>query len=188
MLVTAIAVKIDSKGSVFYRNERIGRDGDTIELFKFRSMKLEYCIGNKYGGEKAKKIEDKLITERNLREGPLYKIKDDPRITGIGKFIRKYSIDEMPQFLNVLKGEISLVGPRPHTPREVSRYPKDFYKKVLTIRPGITGLAQISGRSDLDFKDEAKLDTYYIENWTLLTDLNIILLTPFKLFSRRKAL
>jgi len=103
-------------------------------------------------------------------------MKNDPRITRVGKFIRQTSIDELPQLINVLKGEISLVGPRPHEPGEVSLY-KNYQKRLLTIKPGITGLAQISGRSNLPFDEEARLDIYYIENWSFLKDLEIILKT-----------
>jgi lipopolysaccharide/colanic/teichoic acid biosynthesis glycosyltransferase len=114
------------------------------------------------------------LLDQNEREGPLFKIKDDPRVTKLGRFLRKTSIDELPQLFNVLIGAISLVGPRPHLPEEVDQYRKD-HKKVFTIKPGLTGLAQTSGRSNLDFEDEVKLDFYYIENWSMLLDLKIIL-------------
>ena len=110
-------------------------------------------------------------------------IKNDPRITKIGSFIRRTSIDELPQLFNVLKGEMSLVGPRPHLPEEVAKYQK-HHKFVLTLKPGITGMAQISGRSDLDFEKEVKLDTYYIENWSLLLDLKILIKTILVIFKR----
>jgi lipopolysaccharide/colanic/teichoic acid biosynthesis glycosyltransferase len=114
---------------------------------------------------------------KNLRsDGPLVKIKDDPRVTKVGRFIRKYSIDELPQLWNVLIGNMSLVGPRPHLPEEVAHY-KGSHKFVLTIKPGMTGLPQISGRSDLDFENEVKLDRYYIENWSLWLDTKLIFKT-----------
>jgi len=124
------------------------------------------------GADKMKKD----LLKFSERSGPLFKMRDDPRITRIGKFIRKTSIDELPQLINVLKGEMSLVGPRPHEPGEVSLYER-HQKRLLTIKPGITGLAQISGRSNLPFEEEARLDIYYIENWSLLKDLEIILKT-----------
>ena len=124
--------------------------------------------------------------EKNTREeGPLVKIKDDPRITKVGKFIRRFSIDELPEFFLVFIGRMSLVGPRPHLPEEVSGY-KKHHKKVLTIKPGITGMAQISGRSDLNFEDEVRLDSYYIENWSIWLDLYILLKTPWAVLKKRK--
>ena len=108
------------------------------------------------------------------------KIKNDPRVTPIGRFLRKTSLDELPQLINVLKGEISLVGPRPHLPEEVAKYQKQ-HKFVLTIKPGITGLAQVSGRSDLNFEEEVRLDTYYIEHWSPWLDIKVILKTFFVL-------
>ena len=118
------------------------------------------------------------------RNGPLYKIKDDPRITPFGRFLRRCSLDELPQFFNVLKGEMSLVGPRPHQPREVAGYHQQ-HKIVLAIKPGITGLSQISGRSNLTYDEEINLDTFYIENWSLYLDLIIIFKTPFIVLTRK---
>jgi len=126
------------------------------------------------------------LAEQNIRSGPMVKIKDDPRITRVGKFLRRFSIDELPELFLVFKGDMSLVGPRPHLPEEVAKY-EHHHKKVLTIKPGISGLAQISGRSDLNFEDEVKLDTYYIENWSLLLDLSILLRTPFAVLRPRRA-
>lgn len=129
----------------------------------------------------------KELAQKNIRtDGPMVKIKDDPRITRIGKIIRRLSVDELPELFLVLKGEMSLVGPRPHLPEEVAKY-EHHHKKVLTIKPGISGLAQISGRSDLNFEDEVKLDTYYIENWSMLLDISILLRTPFAVVRPRKA-
>jgi lipopolysaccharide/colanic/teichoic acid biosynthesis glycosyltransferase len=123
----------------------------------------------------------------NLRAGtPMIKFKNDPRITKVGHFIRKTSIDELPQFFCVLKGDMSLVGPRPHEPEEVAHYAK-HHRKLLTLKPGITGLSQISGRSDLDFEEEVKLDIFYIENWSLVLDVIILIKTPLVLFKSRKA-
>jgi lipopolysaccharide/colanic/teichoic acid biosynthesis glycosyltransferase len=127
------------------------------------------------------------LADKNLRkDGPLVKIQDDPRITRVGKFIRRFSIDELPEIFLVLRGDMSLVGPRPHLPEEVAKYER-HHKKVLTIKPGITGMAQISGRSDLTFEEEVKLDTYYIENWSIFLDLTIILRTPLAILKRRSA-
>lgn len=187
MLIIAIFIKLeDGKGPIIYKNERVGNDGKKIYVYKFRYMKWEYCITKENPNfEKALAYEKKLIEERSLREGPLYKIKDDPRKTRMGNFIEKYSLDELPQFFNALKGDISLVGPRPHQEREVEKY-KEYHRRLLTIKPGITGLAQISGRSDLDFEDEYKLDIYYIENWSLKMDIQICFKTLGVLFRRRK--
>jgi len=183
---TAIAVKLTSSGPMIYKNERVGDKGE-FGTYKFRSMRTECCVGKQFKNQKkALEHERKLIKERNTRSGPIYKIKDDPRLTPIGKFIRRTSLDEFPQFFNVLFGQMSLVGPRPHQPREVAGYQK-HHKKVLNIKPGITGLAQISGRSDLDFEDEVRLDTYYVENWSSGLDLAILLKTPFAVLKRRRA-
>ena len=126
--------------------------------------------------ERQAKIE--ALVDKNEMKGPVFKMKNDPRITRVGKIIRKTRLDEFPQLINVLRGEISLVGPRPHEPEEVARY-KKHHKKLFTIKPGMTGLAQISGSSDLDFEREAKLDIYYIENWSLFLDFIILVKTFF---------
>ena len=171
---------------IIFRNERVGHKGK-FDLYKFRYMKNKYCHGKQYSdehNEKALKFLGKLIKKQSIKTGPLYKIKDDPRKTKFGAFLEKYSIDELPQFFNVLKGEMSLVGPRPHQPLEVEKY-QDYAKRVLTIKPGITGMAQVSGRSDLSFDDEVRLDIFYIENWSLWGDVKIILKTiPALLGSR----
>ncbi len=183
MLLTALAVKLSSRGPIIYNNERVGDEGN-FTAYKFRSMKIEYCTGTDYAGATALKFEEQLIKHQNSRSGPIYKVKDDPRLTPIGGFIRKTSLDELPQLFNVLKGEMSLVGPRPHQPREVAKY-QPHHRKLLHIKPGITGMAQISGRSDLDFEDEFRLDTYYIENWSLVLDLAILLKTPLSVLASR---
>ncbi|MFH0969196.1 MAG: sugar transferase [Patescibacteria group bacterium] len=187
MAIIAILIKSeDSKGPIIYKNERVGDNDKKISVFKFRYMKWNYCISKDNPNfEKALEYEKNLIKERSLREGPLYKIKNDPRKTRVGNFIEKYSLDELPQFFNVLLGDISLIGPRPHQEREVEEY-KEYHRRLLTIKPGVTGLAQISGRSDLDFEDEYKLDVYYIENWSLRMDIQICLKTLGVLFRRRK--
>lgn len=186
IIIAAIAVKLESRGPMIYKNERVSRNG-IFRLFKFRSMLVQHCVGEEYANsERAVKYERELIEKQNTKDGPVYKIGDDPRITKVGKFIRRWSLDELPQFFNVLLGNMSLIGPRPHQPREVARYER-HHKKVLTIKPGLTGLAQISGRSDLSFEDEVKLDTYYIENWSLLLDLAILLRTPLAILRPRRA-
>lgn len=187
MLVTVIAIKLDSSGPVIYKNKRIGKNGKEFNTLKFRSMYYEMStgIGNSEQDKKALELEKQLIEKNNTREGAIYKIKDDPRVTKVGKFIRKYSIDELPQFFNVFIGSMSLVGPRPHQGREVANYKKEQLR-VLDIKPGITGMAQVSGRSDLDADDEIKLDIYYIDKWSFVKDILIILKTPFAVFGKRK--
>jgi lipopolysaccharide/colanic/teichoic acid biosynthesis glycosyltransferase len=188
LILTAIAVRLDSCGPIIYKNERVGNDGKKIFVYKFRYFKNEFCISKDNPKLKdALEYEQKLIETQSVRKGPLYKIKDDPRKTRVGKFIEKYSIDELPQFFNVLFGSMSLVGPRPHQQREVEKY-MDYHRRLLTIKPGVTGMAQVSGRSDLDFEDEYKLDLYYIENWSLLLDIQICLKTIGVLFRKRRNL
>ncbi|MBN2307314.1 sugar transferase [Candidatus Peregrinibacteria bacterium] len=159
-IIVPILIKLDSPGPAFYSSKRRYKN-KVFRIFKFRSMVLN---------ADAKKAE---LMAQNERKGPLFKIKDDPRVTRLGRFLRKTSIDELPQLFNVLVGTLSLVGPRPHLPEEVDQYKQDHHK-VFAIKPGVTGLAQISGRSNLDFEDEVKLDFYYIENWSMLLDLKII--------------
>ncbi len=187
MLVTAMLIKINSKGPVIYKNKRVGKSGKEFYTLKFRSMYYEMStgVGNLEQDQKALELEKELIKKNNTREGAIYKIKDDPRVTKVGRFIRKYSIDEFPQFFNVFFGNMSLVGPRPHQAREVANYRKDQLR-VLDIKPGITGMAQVSGRSDLSTDDEIKLDIFYIDNWSFIKDLIIILKTPFAVFGKRK--
>ena len=188
MLVTALAIWLDSRGPIIYKNERVGNDGRSFFVYKFRYMKWELCIGkDNPNGEEALKLEKELIEKQSVRKGPLYKIKADPRKTRVGNFIEKYSIDELPQFFNVLFGSMSLVGPRPHQHREVEKY-MDYHRRLLTIKPGVTGMAQVSGRSDLDFEDEYKLDLFYIENWSLWLDIQICIKTIGVLFRKRRNL
>ncbi|MFZ2970136.1 MAG: sugar transferase [Minisyncoccia bacterium] len=177
-LLISIIVKLDSEGPVFARLERVAQ-GRRFKLYKFRSM-IKNAHNLKYD-EKGNLNPE--FAQYNQREGgPLFKMKNDPRVTRVGKILRRTRIDEFPQLINVLKGEMSLVGPRPHEPEEVARYKKG-HKKLLMIKPGITGMAQVSGSSDLDFEREAKLDIYYIENWSLFLDL-IILTKTFFIFIR----
>ena len=185
-LLVAIMIKVDSRGPIIYISKRLGR-GYLFTLYKFRSMKFEYCVGPEYGGANAEKIYQGLITAQNARHGPVPKIANDPRVSRLGKWLRRFSLDELPQLYNVLKGDMSLVGPRPHYPHEVANYAK-HHRKVLAIKPGLTGLAQINGRSDLDFEEEVRLDRYYIEHWSLWLDLRIISRTLITIFERRETL
>ncbi len=181
-LIITIAIKLDSKGTALFKYldngklaKRVGQQGKLFYCYKFRTMHpnthaLRYTA----------------LAGKNTRKGsPLVKIKDDPRVTKVGKFLRSTSLDELPQLINVLKGEMSLVGPRPHLPEEVANYEK-HHKFVLTIKPGISGITQVSGRSDLNFEEEVRLDTYYIEHWSLWLDIKILaktLLVPFKKYN-----
>jgi Undecaprenyl-phosphate glucose phosphotransferase len=171
-LLVAIWIKLDSRGPVFFRQTRLGINGKPFRMFKFRSM-----IAN------ADSLKDKL-SALNEADGPLFKIKDDPRVTRIGRFLRRTSLDELPQLLNVFLGDMSLVGPRPPLPEETEEY-NDWHRKRLEVPQGMTGLWQVSGRSSLSFEEMVALDVYYIENWTFWLDLKIILKTiPIVLLRR----
>lgn len=180
----ALAIKLDSRGPILYRNIRVGPRG-LFTTYKFRRMKIELCTGPGYDqtGE-AERIQERLIRERSVRKGPLFKVLGDPRSTRVGQLLEKTSLDELPQLFNVLLGNMSLVGPRPHMPVEVAGYSKDHHQ-LFSVKPGITGLAQISGRSDLDFDDEARLDIFYTENWSLALDMIILLKTPLAVLTRK---
>ncbi|MFH0952049.1 MAG: sugar transferase [Patescibacteria group bacterium] len=175
LLITAIFIKVDSKGPIIVKLERVGLHGKPFVLYKFRSMV-----------EQAHAMKKELLQYNERKDGPLFKMNRDPRITRVGRFIRRTSIDELPQFFNVLQGKISLVGPRPHEPEEVAQY-KKHHRKLLAIKPGVTGMAQISGRSDLSFEEEVRLDTFYIEHWKLRLDIQILLKTPWAVISPRRA-
>lgn len=165
-LIIAIFIKFNSTGPIFVRLKRVGQGANLFQMYKFRSM-----IDN------AHILKKDLMAYNERKEGPLFKMSNDPRITSIGRILRKTSLDELPQLINVLKGEMSLVGPRAHEPEEVSQYTLE-QRKLLTIRPGMTGLPQISGRDKLNFSREAQLDIFYIEHWSLKLDLIILLKTP----------
>lgn len=188
-LIISIIILLETGRPVLYKNKRVGQADKKFFALKFRSMRQNDCTGAQFNqnNENALLKEAELIKEYGIKSGPVYKIKNDPRVTPFGRFIRQWSLDEMPQFFNVLKGEMSLVGPRPHQPREVEKY-QSWQRTVLTIKPGITGLAQISGRSDLTFDDEARLDIFYTEHWSLLMDCVILIKTPFAVISRHGAL
>lgn len=175
MLIVAIAIKIESRGPIIYKSKRVGKHGKLFTFLKFRSMYTHLSVG--YGGKDAEKLYAKLIkSDANVRQWVLPKIKDDPRVTRIGRFIRKTSLDELPQLFCVLRGSMSLVGPRPHLLNEVEKY-ADRQKRLFSIQPGITGYAQVFGRDDLDFEEEAKLDLYYIQNRTIFMDIYIMFAT-----------
>ncbi len=187
MLLAALLIFIETGRPIIYKNERVGLRGTKFFTLKFRSMYQKDSTGSQFGkqGKVAEQKEKDLIKKQSIKAGPIYKIANDPRVTNFGRWIRRLSIDELPQFFNVLAGEMSIVGPRPHQPREVEQYEKE-HAKVFTLKPGITGLAQISGRSDLSFEEEHALDVFYIEKWSLLLDIIIFIKTPFVLFKKRK--
>ena len=168
--LVALAIRLDSPGPIVFRQTRVGVGGKRFEIYKFRSMR------------EGSEAELEQLRELNEADGPLFKIHDDPRLTRTGRFLRRASLDELPQLWNVLRGEMSLVGPRPALPAEVSRY-MEWHKRRLEVRPGMTGLWQVSGRSLLSFDEGVLLDIYYIENWSLWLDFKILLRTiPQALF------
>jgi len=172
LIIVAILVKLTSKGSVIYRQVRCGLYGRKFVLYKIRSMR--------------EGAEDVLWEIKHLNEmgGPVFKMRNDPRITWLGRFLRKSSIDEWPQFWNVLKGDMSLVGPRAPLPEEVKEYTR-WQRRRLSVKPGITCLWQVSGRNEIDFHEWMKLDLHYIDNWSLLLDFKILLRTfPVVLFGK----
>ncbi len=186
MLLAAILIKLDSKGPVFFVQERVGLNGRTFRMLKFRSMRSDAddSVHREYLRQLIQKAE---AATGDDEEGPaVFKLTDDPRITRVGKIIRKTSIDELPQLINVLRGEMSLVGPRPAIPYEVGEY-KEWHLRRLHIRPGITGLWQVSGRSLLSFDQMVALDIAYIENWSLWLDLKILFRTLPVVFNPRQA-
>jgi len=171
-LVVGLAIKINSSGPIFYKQRRYTKDCRVFYMYKFRSMFMN-------ADRRLKELEG-----YNEADGPLFKIKGDPRITKVGRIIRRFSIDELPQIINVLKGELSLVGPRPPLPSEVEKY-DEWEMKRMNVKQGITGLWQISGRSELSFEEMARLDLYYIQNWSIEMDIKVLLKTiPTVLFGR----
>ncbi|WP_294404615.1 sugar transferase [uncultured Clostridium sp.] len=173
-VITVIAIKLDSKGPVMFCQERIGYKGKKFKMYKLRSMV-----------ENAEELKEKL-NSKNEMDGPMFKMKDDPRITKIGKIIRKTSIDELPQLLNVLKGDMSLVGPRPSLPNEVDKF-QPWMLERLSVKPGLTCYWQVSGRNDIDFIDWMKLDIKYVKDRSTLLDLKLIWKTFFVLFGDEHA-
>lgn len=163
-LLIAIAIRLDSPGPILYAQTRVGRNGQHFRIYKFRSM-----VSN----AEARRGEVACLNEAT---GPLFKVREDPRRTRVGRFLRRFSLDELPQLINIFRGEMSLVGPRPNLPEEVAQY-QDWHHKRLSVSPGATGLWQVSGRSDLTFDEMVLLDIYYAENWSLGLDLNILIST-----------
>jgi exopolysaccharide biosynthesis polyprenyl glycosylphosphotransferase len=175
-IVISILVKLDSRGSVLFRQERVGMDGRIFLCYKFRTM-FSDADENLHREAYRQNIEGTEAANAGDDEKPVFgKVKNDPRVTKIGKFLRRTSLDELPQFLNVLRGEMSVVGARPPIPYEVVEYDLK-HRRRLDMKPGITGLWQVSGRNRLTFEEMVKIDLYYIENWSLWLDLKIILLT-----------
>ena len=164
LALIGVAIRLDSPGPIVFRQTRVGAAGKTFDMYKFRSM---------HEGAEA---ELEQLRELNEADGPIFKIRDDPRLTRVGRFLRRTSLDELPQLWNVLRGEMSLVGPRPPLPAEVIHY-MEWHKKRLEVRPGMTALWQVSGRSTLSFDEGVLLDIYYIENWSLWLDFKILLRT-----------
>ncbi len=178
-LLIAILTKLSSPGPIFHRCRRVGKGGASIECWKFRTM----CH------DAEKKLQDLLAKNPPLRQEweMYYKLKDDPRVRGMGKFLRKTSLDEFPQFWNVLKGDLSVVGPRPVTEEEIQKYFRDKADKILSVRPGLTGIWQTSGRSLLTFEQRIQLEEQYVDQQSLLLDLQIIFKTIPHLFFAKGA-
>ncbi|MGV8984407.1 sugar transferase [Clostridium sp.] len=174
MIVVAIWIKLDSKGPVFFAQKRVGQDGRRFLMYKFRSMCPDAEV-------LLKKLEGD-----NEMSGPMFKIKEDPRITKIGKFIRKTSLDELPQLFNILKGEMSLVGPRPSLPKEVAQF-TSFQKQRLVAKPGLTCYWQVEGRSDVSFEEWMEMDVEYLKDRNTLVDIVLIFKTVGVLFGDEKA-
>lgn len=169
MALCALLVKIEGSGPVLFRQERVGIEGRHFRMVKFRSMVVD--------------AENRLasLASRNDGNGLLFKLKDDPRVTRVGRVLRRYSLDELPQLFNILSGSMSLVGPRPPLPNEVAAYEQDVRRRLL-VKPGLTGLWQVSGRSNLSWQDSVRLDLYYVENWSMAGDLVILLKTARAVF------
>ena len=174
LLIVAIVIKIESKGPIIFSQKRIGLNGQEFKMYKFRSMVVN-----------AEELKKKLV-KKNEMSGPMFKIKDDPRITKVGKFIRKTSIDELPQLINIVKGDMSLVGPRPSLPNEVAKF-EHWMLDRLNVKPGLTCYWQVSGRNNIDFIEWMKLDLKYVDERSFLLDLKLIFKTFFVLFGDKNA-
>lgn len=174
LVIVGILIKIESKGPIIFAQDRIGKNGKIFRMYKLRSM-----VKN------AEELKKKLMAENEM-SGPMFKIKDDPRITKIGKFIRKTSIDELPQLLNVLKGDMSLVGPRPSLPNEVLEF-EPWMNKRLAVKPGLTCYWQVMGRNNIDFQHWMLLDIKYVETRSIVVDIKLIIKTFFVLFGDKNA-
>ena len=174
LLVAALFVKMSSPGPVLYRQERVGLHGRQFRVWKFRSMR---CGSDQHVAE--------LMAEHG-GYGPFYKMRIDPRITPVGRLLRRSSVDELPQLINVLRGEMSLIGPRPHVQAEVDQYAPEHHRRLF-VKPGLTGLWQISGRSEVPRDEAVLLDLYYVDTWSLRRDLRILLKTPKAVATARGA-
>jgi len=188
LAVIALLIKLDSRGPVFYRHERVGREGRPFRLLKFRTMALEHCRGPGYGADTAEAEFARLMAdpERQREFQQSFKLQDDPRVTRVGRHLRRLSLDELPQLFNVLRGDMSLVGPRPITEAELARYARHA-SVLLAVKPGITGYWQINGRSSLDYTDRVRLDIAYVTSWSLRLDCQILARTARVLLSRSGA-
>ena len=173
-IVIAIIIKATSKGPVFFSQKRVGKNGKEFDMYKFRSMVVN-----------AEELKEKLASQNEM-SGPMFKMKDDPRVTKVGKFIRKTSIDELPQLWNVFKGDMSLVGPRPSLPKEVAQFEEWMYKR-LEVKPGLTCYWQVSGRNNIDFEDWMKLDVKYVDERSTWIDIKLIFKTIGVLFGDKNA-
>ena len=174
MLIVSILIKLESKGEVIFKQKRVGLNGKEFDMYKFRSMVVN-----------AEELKEKLAAQNEM-SGPMFKMKDDPRVTKVGKFIRKTSLDELPQLWNVLKGDMSLVGPRPSLPKEVAQF-EDWMHRRLEVKPGLTCYWQVSGRNNIDFEDWMKLDIRYVEEKNLWIDIKLIFKTVGVLFGDKNA-
>lgn len=174
MLIVAILIKLESTGPVIFSQKRVGLNGKEFNMLKFRSMV-----------QNAEELKEKL-QKQNEMSGPMFKMKEDPRVTKVGKFIRKTSIDELPQLINVFKGEMSLVGPRPSLPKEVAKF-EPWMLERLSVKPGLTCYWQVSGRNNIDFEDWMKLDIKYVKDRNLGLDIKLIFKTFFVLFGDKNA-
>lgn len=168
-IIIAVKIKKEDGGPIFYTQERVGKDGKLFPMWKFRSMVV---------GAHSLKTD---IADLNETDGPIFKIKDDPRVTNVGKFLRTHSLDEIPQFVNVLQGTMSLVGPRPALPEEVEEYSEKALKR-LTVKPGLTGLWQVSGRSNVSYEMMIDLDLIYVHQATIWMDIKILIITVVQMF------
>ena len=174
MLVVSILIKLESKGEVIFKQKRVGLNGKEFYMYKFRSMVIN-----------AEELKAELESQNEM-SGPMFKMKDDPRITRIGKFIRKTSIDELPQLINVIKGDMSLVGPRPSLPKEVEKF-EQWMMERLEVKPGLTCIWQVSGRNNIDFEDWMKLDIKYVRERSFKLDIKLILKTVLVLLGDKNA-
>ncbi|VYT78460.1 exopolysaccharide biosynthesis polyprenyl glycosylphosphotransferase [Clostridium tertium] len=174
MLIVAILIKLESKGPIIFSQKRVGLNGREFNMLKFRSMV-----------QNAEELKEKL-QKQNEMSGPMFKMKEDPRVTKVGRFIRKTSIDELPQLINILKGEMSLVGPRPSLPKEVAKF-EPWMLERLNVKPGLTCYWQVSGRNNIDFEDWMNLDIKYVRDRNLALDIKLIFKTIFVLFGDKNA-